>query len=78
MKALQSGWIAGAGLDVFPNEPPPPEHPIFDCPNVVMSMHTSGWSVDRQRRLVEFFAENLRRYVGSEPLVNVVDKKLGF
>jgi len=78
VKALQSGWIAGAGLDVFPNEPPPPEHPIFDCPNVVMSMHTSGWSVDRQRRLVEFFAENLRRYVRSEPLVNVVDKKLGF
>ncbi len=43
-KALKEGWIAGAGLDVFPKEPPPSDHPIFDCPNVVMTMHTSGWS----------------------------------
>jgi phosphoglycerate dehydrogenase-like enzyme len=44
VKALQGGWIAGAGLDVFPKEPPPSDHPIFDCPNVVMTAHTSGWS----------------------------------
>src|ERR1700732_3652503 len=35
VKALQGGSIAGAGLDVFPQEPPPAEHPIFECPNVV-------------------------------------------
>ncbi len=78
VKALKEGWIAGAGLDVFPQEPPPPEHPIFDCPNVVMSMHTSGWGPNRQKRLVELFAENLRRYTAGQPLLNVVDKKLGF
>ena len=75
VKALKEGWIAGAGLDVFPQEPPPTEHPIFDCPNVVMTPHTSGWSPDRQTRLIEFFAENVRRYSSGLPLMNVVDKK---
>jgi len=78
VKALQEGWIAGAGLDVFPVEPPPSSHPIFDCANVVMTMHTSGWSPDRQTRLIEFFAENVRRYTEGLPLLNVVDKKLGY
>jgi len=78
VKALKEGWIAGAGLDVFPEEPPPASHPIFDCPNVVMTMHTSGWSTDRQKRLVEQFAENVRRYTEGLPLLNVVDKKLGY
>ncbi len=78
VKALQEGWIAGAGLDVFPEEPPPSSHPIFDCPNVVLTMHTSGWSPDRQQRLIDFFAENVRRYTEGLPLVNVVDKKLGY
>jgi phosphoglycerate dehydrogenase-like enzyme len=78
VRALKEGWIAGAGLDVFPQEPPPPDHPIFDCPNVVTTAHTSGWSPDRQIRLVELFAENVRRYTEGLPLINVVDKKLGY
>lgn len=78
VKALEEGWIAGAGLDVFPIEPPPSNHPIFDCPNVVMTAHTSGWSVDRQVRLVDLFAENLRRYAAGLPLENVVDKVAGY
>jgi phosphoglycerate dehydrogenase-like enzyme len=78
VKALKEGWIAGAGLDVFPQEPPPPEHPIFDCPNVVMTAHTSGWGPDRQRRLVALFAENLRRFVAGEPLLNLVDRQKGY
>ena len=78
VKALRENWIAGAGLDVFPKEPPPPEHPIFDCPNVVMSMHTSGWGPNRQRRLIDLFCENLGRYARGEQLLNIVDKTLGF
>lgn len=78
VKALNDGWIAGAGLDVFPMEPPPQDHPIFDCPNVVMSMHTSGWGPNRQIRLIETFADNLRRYETGQPLMNVVDKARGF
>jgi phosphoglycerate dehydrogenase-like enzyme len=78
VKALKAGWIAGAGLDVFPQEPPPPQHPIYDCANVVMTAHTSGWSPDRQVRLIDLFAENVRRYAIGAPLINVVDKKAGY
>jgi len=78
VRALQEGWIAGAGLDVFPQEPPPADHPIFDCENVVMTMHTSGWSPERQERLIALFVENVRRYVGGLPLLNVVEKEQGY
>lgn len=78
VKALKEGWIAGAGLDVFPQEPPPSSHPIFDLPNVVMTAHTSGWSPDRQVRLIDDFAENVRRYTLGLPLTKVVDKKAGY
>ncbi len=78
VKALKEGWIAGAGLDVFPQEPPPADHPIYDCTNVVMTPHTSGWSPDRQVRLIALFAENVRRYAHGVPLINVVDKQRGY
>jgi len=39
----------GRGLDVFPVEPPPSSHPIFDCMNVVMTAYTPGWSPDGRR-----------------------------
>mgnify|MGYP006353901313 CR=1 FL=1 len=78
VRALKEGWIAGAGLDVFPEEPPPSTHPIFDCTNVVMTAHTSGWSPDRQTRLIDLQAENLRRYAMGAPLLNIVDKKAGY
>ena len=78
VRALKEGWIAGAGLDVFPVEPPPSDHPIFDCPNVVMTAHTSGWSPDRQVRLIDVFAENVRRYTEGLPLMHVVDKQAGY
>jgi phosphoglycerate dehydrogenase-like enzyme len=78
VRALKEGWIAGAGLDVFPVEPPPATHPIFDCKNVVMTPHTSGWSPDRQTRLIDLHAENLKRYAIGAPLLNAVDKKAGY
>lgn len=78
VKALKEGWIAGAGLDVFPMEPPPSSHPIYDLKNVVMTPHTSGWGPERQTRLVAFFAENIRRYSLGLPLMNVVDKAKGY
>ncbi|MCX6621231.1 MAG: hypothetical protein NTY38_09150 [Acidobacteria bacterium] len=78
VKALREGWIAGAGLDVFPTEPAPKGHPIYSFSNVAMTPHTSGWSPDRQVRLIDFFAENIRRYSIGAPLVNVVDKQAGY
>ena len=76
VRALKEGWIAGAGLDVFPVEPPPSSHPIFDCPNVVMTAHTSGWSPDRQVRLIDVFADNVRRYSAGLPLVKALSLPL--
>jgi phosphoglycerate dehydrogenase-like enzyme len=78
VRALKEGWIAGAGLDVFPMEPVPASHPIWDCTNVVITPHTSGWGPDRQHRLVEQFAENVRRYASGLPLQNQVDKEKGY
>jgi len=43
-----------------------------------MSAHTSGWSPDRQVRLIDLFADNVRRYAHGLPLVNVVDKERGY
>ncbi|WP_031496383.1 D-2-hydroxyacid dehydrogenase [Bryobacter aggregatus] len=78
VKVLKEGHLRGAGLDVFPIEPVPANHPIFDCPNVVMTPHTSGWGEERQVRLVAHFAENIRRYTLGEPLLAVVDKAAGY
>lgn len=78
VKVLKEGHLRGAGLDVFPQEPIPSSHPIFDCPNVVMTPHTSGWGVERQKRLVAHFAENIRRYTIGEPMLAVVDKVAGY
>jgi phosphoglycerate dehydrogenase-like enzyme len=78
VKVLKEGHLRGAGLDVFPMEPIPSNHPIFDCTNVVMTPHTSGWGVERQERLVAHFAENIRRYTIGEPMMAVVDKTTGY
>jgi phosphoglycerate dehydrogenase-like enzyme len=78
VRALKEGWIAGAGLDVFDPDPPPKGHPIYSCDNVVMTPHTSGWSPDRQVRLIALFAENVRRFANGIPLINVVDKQAGY
>jgi phosphoglycerate dehydrogenase-like enzyme len=78
VKVLKEGHLRGAGLDVFPMEPIPSNHPIFDCPNVVMTPHTSGWGVERQVRLVAHFAENVRRYTSGLPMLAVVDKVEGY
>lgn len=78
VKALQEGWIAGAGLDVFEQEPLPPDSPLWEMNNVVITPHIAGATPFYVDRLIEIFTENLRRYQAGEPLMNVVDKKLGY
>jgi phosphoglycerate dehydrogenase-like enzyme len=76
--ALEHGDIAGAGLDVFEQEPLPADSPLWDPPNVLITPHSAGDSPRSGERLVELFRENLRRYVAGEPLLNVVDKEAGY
>jgi len=76
--ALQEGRLAGAGLDVFEREPLPPDSPLWDMPNVLVSPHLAGSSPRSHARLMELFCENLRRYLAGEELRNVVDKAAGY
>jgi phosphoglycerate dehydrogenase-like enzyme len=78
IQVLRDGRIAGAGLDVFQNEPLPGDSELFDLPNVILTPHIAGVSPRAGERLADLFAENLRRYVQGEPLLNVVDRRLGF
>jgi phosphoglycerate dehydrogenase-like enzyme len=78
VQALKEGWIAGAGLDVAYPEPYPPTGAYWDCPNLVITCHTSGFAPQRQGRLVGLLAENVRRYSSGLPLMNVVDKQRGY
>jgi phosphoglycerate dehydrogenase-like enzyme len=76
--ALRAGEIAGAGLDVFEEEPLSAESPLWDMPNVFITPHEAGSSPRSHERLMDLFCENLRRYVAGEPLLNVVDKTAGY
>jgi len=78
VRALKEGWIRGAGLDVTTPEPLPPEHALWDCPNLVITPHNAGYAPIRQVRLVALVAENVRRYCSGLPLLNVVDKARGY
>jgi phosphoglycerate dehydrogenase-like enzyme len=78
VQALREQRIAGAALDVFHEEPLPPDHPLWTLPNAMISPHVSGLSSDYAERAAAVFAENLRRYVVSEPLCNLVNKVEGY
>jgi phosphoglycerate dehydrogenase-like enzyme len=76
--ALISGRIAGAALDVFHDEPLPPESPFWTLPNVLITPHTSGFRPDHWDAATALFAANLRRFEAGQELVNVVDKGVGY
>jgi phosphoglycerate dehydrogenase-like enzyme len=76
--ALREGRIAGAALDVADPEPLPPDSPLWEMPNVILTAHSATTSQHFWRRMHELFCENLRRYVAGQPLLNVVDKDAGF
>ena len=76
--ALQSGKLAGAGLDVTYTEPCPPESPLWKQENVILTSHSAGSSQHVRRRAMQLFIDNLHRYIKDEPLVNVVDKQKGY
>jgi len=77
-RALESGWIGGAVLDVFSEEPLSPESPLYRTPNLIITPHTS-WASNRvAERTVDLFVENLKRDRAGAPLRNVVDLEAGY
>lgn len=74
ISALQSGHLAGAGLDVFAVEPLPADSPLWGMDNVLITPHSSGASPQSALRAEKIFVENFRRYVTDGSLVNEVSK----
>lgn len=77
-RALEAGWIGGAVLDVFAEEPLPSDSPLYRTPNLVITPHTSWASSRVIERTVDLFVDNLRRDGAGQPLRNVVDLDVGY
>jgi D-2-hydroxyacid dehydrogenase (NADP+) len=78
VEALRQGWIAGAGLDTFENEPLPENSELWAFKNVIITPHVAGLTRYYLERLTNIFCENLNRYFRGQPLINVVDKTSGY
>jgi phosphoglycerate dehydrogenase-like enzyme len=71
--ALRERRIGGAVLDVFAEEPLPPDSPLWTLPNVLVTPHAAALSARENERIVELFVANLRRFLDGDPLTNVIE-----
>jgi len=78
IEALENKRIAGAGLDVFEEEPLNPNSRLYDLENVMITPHIAGTMVDYFQKVAQIFKENLKRYMSGKKMLNLVDKKLGY
>lgn len=76
VKALNEGKLAAAVLDVFEQEPVPPDHPFWNTPNLYMTYHTSAISYPED--ITELFVENYQLFIEGKPLKYVVDFERGY
>ena len=76
--ALRFGKLAGAGLDVTAVEPLPEGDPLWEAPNLMLTPHCCGTSEQTFREVTNYLRLNLTRYLAGEPLINVIDKRLGY
>ena len=76
--ALESGEIAGAGLDVFETEPLPVNHPLWKMENVIITPHVAGHSPRIPERHLQVLLDNVRRFSQGKELKNLVDKTLWY
>lgn len=75
---LRDRKIAGAALDVYPEEPLPADHPLWRLSNAILTPHISGNTPHYDERATALFAENLQRYVSGLPLFNQFDLARGY
>ena len=80
IKALEEGWIAGAGLDANAPEPVPVDSPLRQMENVIVTPHHAGLTQQTRSRGVDYFCENLQRYLAGQSLSvqNAVDREAGY
>ncbi len=78
VEALAQNRLAGAALDVYPVEPLPESSPLWEMPNVILSPHIAGASPRYYEQAAELFAQNLRRYLSDQPLLNRYDPARGY
>jgi phosphoglycerate dehydrogenase-like enzyme len=78
VRALDTGRLRGAALDVFEHEPLAPDSPLWAREDVLITPHVSGFHADFWRDAVTLFADNLRRFAAGQPLANPVDKEAGY
>lgn len=78
LDALRNGTIRAAGLDAHGIEPLPSDSPFWDLPNVIVTPHNGATTPGTLRRQVAIFLENLTRFAEDQPLLNIVDKQLGY
>ena len=78
ISALAAEKLAGAGLDVFEQEPLPASSPLWTMDNVIITPHISGNTARVHEKAAALFADNLQRYVDNEPLLNLVDRERGY
>ena len=76
--ALNEGKIAGAALDVYPEEPLPEDNPLWKLPNVILTPHIAGFSQEYNSRAVDLFVTNLQRYLDGKQLLNLIDLQRGY
>jgi phosphoglycerate dehydrogenase-like enzyme len=78
LEALRRRWIAGAGLDVFEKEPLPPDHPLYNLDNVIISPHVAGVTPYYWDRMAKLFVENFQKFLAGEEPSTKVDKERGY
>lgn len=78
VQALGRGWMAGAGLDVFADEPLPPDSPFWTLPNCIVTPHLGGNTPAARVRLAALVAEQVGRRLRGDPLLNRVDPTRGY
>jgi phosphoglycerate dehydrogenase-like enzyme len=77
-EALEEGRLAGAVLDVFEQEPLPPDSPFWDLENVIVTPHSSSVYRGWERNSAALMCDNMIRFQAGQPLVNVVDPARGY